>query len=129
MRIDSGMPLPDRLVEALAAGAEAGIVAFLSETCWDLAGELGRFRGGPVLAFFAGHVSGAMRSRLGEGVAIADPAVGRDVSEELRINMTPVVVLHQDGFIVGSAVGEGAESVAALDKLWKITVSSKGGSS
>ncbi|MGZ5384214.1 MAG: hypothetical protein ACXWH0_09550 [Acidimicrobiia bacterium] len=68
MRIDSGMPLPDRLVEALAAGAEAGIVAFLSETCWDLAGELGRFRGGPVLAFFAGHVSGAMRSRLGEGV-------------------------------------------------------------
>ncbi|MGZ5384215.1 MAG: hypothetical protein ACXWH0_09555 [Acidimicrobiia bacterium] len=43
--------------------------------------------------------------------------------------MTPVVVLHQDGFIVGSAVGEGAESVAALDKLWKITVSSKGGSS
>jgi hypothetical protein len=125
MRIDAGRPIPRALAENLPEGTGAGIVAFLSETCstcWELAGELHLFEGGHVSAVLPGSVSSSMRERLGPDIQLMEPEVGLEISEDMQINMTPVVVLHENGLVIGSAVGQGAESIADLTNLWKITV-------
>ena len=123
MRIDYGRRLPDSLIEAFPGPAGDGLVAFLStdcETCWNLAGELGSIRKCPVVACVVGaeEGEGALRDRFGSDVIVAPRTLARGAAEEMRIDATPVVVLHRDGYIVASAIGTGVQDGADIERLW-----------
>lgn len=121
MRIDFGRKLPDALVAAFPRSDGDGLVAFLSgdcETCWGLADELGAVGKCPVVACLVGGDEKGLGERLGPGVIVAPRELARDVAEELRIDATPVVVLHRDGYIVASAIGTGVRDREDIDRLW-----------
>ena len=125
MRLDYGRSLPDRLLEVLPGKNGYGAVAFLApdcEQCWSLASELRHFNECPLVACVIGADEGdaqGLATRLGRTATVASMADTKEIVAEMRILATPVVVFHRDGFIVGSATGNGARSIADIQKLWK----------
>ena len=130
-RLDAGTGLPEPLLAALADPRALGVLIFLSEdcgACWQLVDELPNLQldGAPVTVCLIHADTGKMRDKLGPGFNVVEADVAAQAARHLRIDSTPIVVVHRDGYVVGSAHGSSAESIGTLQRLWSASAMPEG---
>lgn len=122
-RLDAGTALPEQLIAVLPDPRALGLLAFLSEgcaACWELIENLPKLalNGTQIIYCVAKHADGKMRSRLGSDAIVVQQSVAEQVFKHFRIDSTPVVVLHRDGQVLGTAHGSAAQSIEGIYRLW-----------
>ncbi len=126
MMVDPGMELPEALrTEMRANDSGQGVIAFVSESCElcvSLAGDVAsEVAPGPLTICVIHEPEGQLERQLEPYATVLPAEVSQAAAEYLRIDETPVFVAHRDGYIVGNAYGDGADSMADLRVLWNAT--------
>lgn len=122
MLLDAGLRLPPDLLAHLPTSDDIGVAAFVSDTC-DICLRLAHdLVASPPPAPAALCVIDERSVHLDAATDGALPhvpvAAAKAAAEQLRIDRLPVVIVHQDGYIIASARAE-AVSSGELDRLWK----------
>jgi hypothetical protein len=126
MRTDPGRPLPAKLEAAFPAWTAApGGILFLADdcaTCLRLAGELDSLPfADRLLVCHVGGDGAVTSKRLPETVTQIPEPIAEGLVSFLNIRLTPLLVLQQDGYIVGRGFAEGADTPQAIEHLWTVT--------
>src|SRR2546430_3860551 len=131
-RLNAGTSLPDVLMPSLSNPRALGLLLFVSEgcsACWQILEELPKLNlgGAPVAVCRTSAGPGTMRERFASSqVTWIEETIAIQVVQQLGITSTPVIIVHRDGYVVGTAHGSSAESMDTIRRLWTAASSPTG---